>query len=268
MSKNIYRQKRKSNYTIVPNEMLNNKNLSWKAKGMLTYLLSLPDKWEVYAAHLRTVSVDGNDSTVSGLHELMQFKYVWRKPRSGNEPGGWEYLVFDEPQLDDPFRDGNSPSRENPEAGKPASNKETEEEVSKQNKETPIVPNGDTGLLFDTEPSSVPSSPKIANRSAMASRSKAIPENLAVFQTRANRLLGRRDSTKWATNEIKAATNWLDTTEEEWKLLEDFYANRGKEGYYCRTNMITLLNNWSSEIDKARSKQTKHEEESWKPTTI
>jgi hypothetical protein len=137
-----------------------------------------------------------------------------------------------------------------------------------KNKETPIVPNGDTGLLFDTEQSSVPSSPMIANRSAMASRSKAIPENIAVFQTRANRLLGRRDSTKWATNEIKAAANWLDTTEEEWKLLEGFYANRGKEGYYCRTNMLTLLNNWSSEIDKARSKQTTHEEENWKPTTI
>lgn len=137
-----------------------------------------------------------------------------------------------------------------------------------KNKETPIVPNGDTGLLFDTEPSSVPSSPTIANRSAMASRSKAIPENIAVFQTRANRLLGRRDSTKWAANEIKAAANWLDTTEEEWNLLEGFYANRGKEGYYCRTNMLTLLNNWSSEIDKARSKQTTHEEENWKPTTI
>lgn len=122
--------------------------------------------------------------------------------------------------------------------------------------------------LFPTEPSSVPSSPTIADRSAMASRSKAIPDKLAAFQTRANRLLGRKATTKWATNEIKAAANWLDTTEEEWKLLEGFYANRGKEGYYCRTNMITLLNNWSSEIDKARSKQTKQEEESWKPRTI
>ena len=117
--------------------------------------------------------------------------------------------------------------------------------------------------LFSNEQSSVPSSPTIAARSAMASRPKAIPENLAVFQTRANRLLGRRDSTKWATNEIKAAANWLDTTEEEWKLLENFYANRGKEGYYCRTNMITLLNNWSSEIDKARAKYKPAEEIDW-----
>lgn len=192
MSKSIFRQKRKSNYTIVPNEMLNNKNLSWKAKGMLTYLLSLPDKWEVYAAHLRTVSVDGNDSTVSGLHELMQFKYVWRKPRSGNEPGGWEYLVFDEPQLDDPFRDGNSPSRENPEAGKPASNKETEEEVSKQNKETPIVPNGDTALLFDTEPSSVPKPRKV----------KLVDDSFIAE-------LKKLNPTKDVDAEVIAAKNWL-----------------------------------------------------------
>ena len=267
MSKNIYRQKRKSNYTIVPNEMLNNKELSWKAKGMLAYLLSLPDKWEVYAAHLRTVSVDGNDSTVSGLNELMHFKYVWRKPRSGSEPGGWEYLVFDEPQLEDPFRDGNSPSRDFPEAGKPATSKEKEEEVSKQIEETPIVPNGDTGLLFPTEQLST-DSPRIANRSAMASRSNAIPGKTAEFQARANRLLGRRPTTNWSRNEIKAAANWLDTTEEEWKLLESFYAHRGEKDYYCRTTMITLLNNWASEIDKARSKQAASEQEEWKPRVI
>lgn len=144
----------------------------------------------------------------------------------------------------------------------------TEIKVETNNKETPIVPNGDTSLLFPTDELSTRSTPTIANRSAMASRSKAIPENFAAFQGRANRLLGRRDSTKWAANEMKVAANWVDTTEEEWKLLESYYANRGKEGYYCRTNMITLLNNWSSEIDKARNKQTKQHEESWKPTVI
>ena len=148
-------------------------------------------------------------------------------------------------------------------------NRDTRVVTSREQPLTPSKGNGEkVDDLFPTEPSSVPSSPKIADRSAMASRSKAIPDNIAAFQVRANRLLGRKATTKWATNEIKAAANWLDTTEEEWKLLEGFYANRGKEGYYCRTNMITLLNNWSSEIDKARSKQTKHEEESWKPTTI
>jgi len=96
----------------------------------------------------------------------------------------------------------------------------------------------------------------IAERSPMGSRPKAaIPNKLATFQTRANVLLGRRPATKWAANEIKAAANWLDTTDEEWELLEGYYANRGQDGYFCRKSMLTLLNNWSSEIDKARSNQ-------------
>jgi hypothetical protein len=96
----------------------------------------------------------------------------------------------------------------------------------------------------------------IAERSSMDSRPKAaIPNKLATFQTRANVLLGRRPATKWAANEIKAAANWLDTTDEEWELLEGYYANRGQDGYFCRKSMLTLLNNWSSEIDKARSNQ-------------
>lgn len=121
--------------------------------------------------------------------------------------------------------------------------------------------------LFPTEQLST-DSPRIANRSAMASRSNAISGKTAEFQARANRLLGRRPTTNWSRNEIKAAANCLDTTEEEWKLLEDYYAHRGEKDYYCRTTMITLLNNWASEIDKARSKQNVKEVEDWKPRVI
>lgn len=270
MSKNIYRQKRKSNYTIVPNEMLNNKELSWKAKGMLAYLLSLPDTWEVYAAHLRTVSVDGNDSTVSGLNELMQLKYVWRKPRSGTEPGGWEYLVFDEPQLTDPFRDGDSPTREIPDSGKPAANKEREEEVSKQKKEKDgFVANAPETIpddLFDNLDSvnTETVEPRIANRSAMASRSLQSKDITAEFRNRANRLLGRREATNWSAGELKAAKANLETCEEDWKLLEKYYANRGKEGFYTRRSMLTLLNNWAGEIDKARAHHEEQTENEYK----
>ncbi len=105
-------------------------------------------------------------------------------------------------------------------------------------------------------------------RSSMDSRPSASTDYMARFKVRANRLLGRRPTTNWSRNEIKAAANWLDTTEEEWKLLEGYYAHRGEKDYYCRTTMITLLNNWASEIDKARSKQAASEQEEWKPRVI
>jgi hypothetical protein len=124
MSKNIFRQKRNKNFTVIPNEMLQDSRLSWKAKGLLTYLLSLPEDWDVYVTHLKTISTDGSDSTVSGMNELMEYKYVWRRPRCGADPGGWEYYVYDEPNNEDPFRQGEFPTRENPESGKPATTKD------------------------------------------------------------------------------------------------------------------------------------------------
>lgn len=121
--------------------------------------------------------------------------------------------------------------------------------------------------LFPTEQLST-DSPRIANRSAMASRSNAIPGKTAEFQARANRLMNRRNSTPWSKKELISARPHLDTCEEDWQVLEKYYACRGQDGYFHRTSMQTLLNNFASEIDKARSKQNVKEVEDWKPRVI
>lgn len=132
---NIIRQKRKANYTVIPNEMLNNPELSFKAKAILCYLLSKPDKWSVYLSQLAKASTDGYESVVSGMNELIANRYVFRKPCSGTNPGGWEYFVYDEPQSDEEFPLVDSPTREITDSGKPATNKERLDKVSKEIKE-------------------------------------------------------------------------------------------------------------------------------------
>ena len=132
---NIIRQKRKVNYTIIPNEMLNNPNLSFKAKAILCYLLSKPDRWSVYLSQLAKASSDGYESVVSGMNELIANRYVFRKPCSGANPGGWEYFVYDEPQAEDEFPLVDSPTREITDSGKPTTNKERLDKVSKEIKE-------------------------------------------------------------------------------------------------------------------------------------
>lgn len=112
MSKNIFRQKRTENFTVIPNEFLHSKTLSFKAKGILSYLLSLPADWELHVSQLATIASDGRDSVYNGILELVEAKYIWRRPRSGTEPGGWEYFVYDAPKADCPFTE--NPFTENP----------------------------------------------------------------------------------------------------------------------------------------------------------
>jgi hypothetical protein len=109
--------------------------------------------------------------------------------------------------------------------------------------------------LFPTVDSNVPkpSNPQIAERSSMDSRSLQSTITSADFKARANRLLGRRDATAWSTAELRAAKPHFQTCEEDWKLLEKLYAKRGEKDVFTRRSMLTLLNNWAGEIDKARA---------------
>jgi hypothetical protein len=211
--------------------------------------------------HLKNISTDGYDSTVAGVNELLEKKYLWRRACGGNSPGGWEYYVYQYPQLEDPFRNGNSPTREFPESGKPATSKERVEVVKKDllsKDEDGFVADAPKTMavdLFPTEDSNAPkpSNPQIAARSSMDSRPLQSTEYMARFKARANRLLGRRDTTAWSPAELRAAKLHLDTCEEDWQLLEKLYAKRGEKDVFTRQSMLTLLNNWGGEIDKARA---------------
>jgi len=98
MSK-ITRQKRKENFTVVNNDILQNSKLSWAAKGMLVYLLHLPDNWQINVADLSNRSRNGRDGTAGIIKELMICGYISRV-KIKNEKSqfkGYNYTVTDEP---------------------------------------------------------------------------------------------------------------------------------------------------------------------------
>lgn len=67
----IYRSPSKTPYTSIPNKILTDKNLSFKARGLLCYMLSLPDNWEFNIDHLVTLSEkDGKTAIQSAFQEL------------------------------------------------------------------------------------------------------------------------------------------------------------------------------------------------------
>jgi hypothetical protein len=97
----IYRiHKDKENpFVIINKEALNDTNLSWKAKGLLAYLLSLPDDWQIYESEIVKHAKDGIDSTRTAIKELIDAGYIERQ-RVRDEKGrlkGYEYNVYEAP---------------------------------------------------------------------------------------------------------------------------------------------------------------------------
>lgn len=96
----IFRVEKNKNYTIISNYHLRDKNLSLKAIGLLSLILSLPDNWDYSQAGLAAICKDGEDSIRSGLKELEKFGYLERE-RERDESGrvrGIIYRIFEVPK--------------------------------------------------------------------------------------------------------------------------------------------------------------------------
>ncbi len=78
MASTIFRVEKNRNYTTISNYHLQDKNLSLKAKGLLTIVLSLPPDWTISLDGLQTLSKDGIDSVRSALNELEKNGYLTR----------------------------------------------------------------------------------------------------------------------------------------------------------------------------------------------
>ena len=74
----IFRVERTKNFTVMSNHHFKNKNLTLKAKGLLSLMLSLPDDWNYNIQGLASLSRDGIDSVRSAIKELEHYKYVER----------------------------------------------------------------------------------------------------------------------------------------------------------------------------------------------
>lgn len=94
------------------NHHLRNKTLSLKAKGLLSYMLSLPEDWDYSIKGLAANSGDGVAAVRSALQELEEAAYLIRRQGRGVNGvfAGYEYLVFEIPQ--------EAPSCENHTTGK------------------------------------------------------------------------------------------------------------------------------------------------------
>jgi hypothetical protein len=94
----IVKDKHKSDFFQMNNAPAQDPGLSWAAKGLPAYLLSLPEVWEVHLRDLFTRSADGRRHTQDALNELIAAGYVV-KEQGENKRRDTKYTVYEVPAL-------------------------------------------------------------------------------------------------------------------------------------------------------------------------
>jgi hypothetical protein len=98
----IFRKPKDKNnpYVMANKEYINDPNLSFKAKGIMTYLLSKPDNWKLVHSDLKNNAKDNDTSIRNGIRELEQAGYIRiQKHIDGqNRINPEKYWIFEEKQ--------------------------------------------------------------------------------------------------------------------------------------------------------------------------
>ena len=129
----VFRIDKTRNYTVMSNHHLRNTELSLKAKGLLSLMLSLPENWDYTTKGLAAICKDGIDSISSCIRELEKHGYIIRE-RMRNEKGQLttiEYTILEQPKSAPPERE--KPIRENPVLDIPAQVEPIQENTAQLN---------------------------------------------------------------------------------------------------------------------------------------
>ena len=127
----VFRVERNRGYTVMSNHHLRNRDLTLKAKGLLSQMLSLPDNWDYTLAGLSHINREKIDAIREAVRELEKAGYIVRS-RERDEKGrlrGADYIIYEQPQP--PVSD--LPTLENPTLDNPTLEKPTQEKPTLEN---------------------------------------------------------------------------------------------------------------------------------------
>ena len=163
----VFRIERTRDYTVMSNHHLRNANLSLKAKGLLSMMLSLPEDWNYTTRGLAKICKEGVDAIGAALRELEAAGYIVRhklRDRQGRI-SDTEYVIYEQPQLRKP--DTDSPDTENPYMDKPDTEKPAELNIEKSNTQKSITHGSSTDSIPFREPAAA-QLPERKGRDAMS----------------------------------------------------------------------------------------------------
>ena len=154
----VFRVERNTGYTVMSNHHLRNKELSLKAKGLLSQMLSLPEDWDYTLAGLSYINRESIDAIRTAVWELEKAGYITR--RQGRDEKGKmtaiEYTIYEQPQppaLDCPILE--NPTPDNPTSENPMQlNKDIQKtDLSKKEKSNTDLSNNHSIPILSPNPS-------------------------------------------------------------------------------------------------------------------
>ena len=165
----VFRVERNSGYTVMSNHHLRNKELTLKAKGLLSQMLSLPEDWDYTLAGLSHINRESIDAIRTAVWELEKAGYILR--RQGRDEKGKmtaiEYTIYEQPQpmLENPIP--GKPMLENPTTDNPTSENPTQlnkdrsrTNLSKKEKSITDLSNTDSFPILSPDPSPCRAAPE------------------------------------------------------------------------------------------------------------
>lgn len=148
----IIRQRRPQRFVVIPNEAVQNHALSFKARGLLAYLLSQPDHWTISSNALAKMAAqDGREAIRTALLELEQARYLVRRRVQDPTTGrwGWHQVLHDSPvekPVDEPVETDRAEVRLS-DVGKPNVYEKTDQKILSEKS---------TRHSYDPEPGNCP----------------------------------------------------------------------------------------------------------------
>lgn len=99
----VFRVEKTRDFTVMCNHHLRNRNMSLRAKGLLSLMLSLPEEWDYTLKGLASISMEGVDAIRTVIRELEELGYLERH-RKRNEKGQLkdiEYIIHERPVVNE-----------------------------------------------------------------------------------------------------------------------------------------------------------------------
>ena len=149
----VFRVEKNRGYTVMSNHHLRNKDLSLKAKGLLSQMLSLPEGWDYTLKGLSLINRESIDAIRTAVWELERAGYITRQQnRDGKgKMADMLYTIYEQPQTEASVLE--QPILENPVLENPTSDNPTPENPTQINKDRSSKEKSNTdGRITDSIP--------------------------------------------------------------------------------------------------------------------